>query len=660
MPFTPCLLSLTFAAQTPDLDDLRDADWRVRNEAARALAALPAERLDIERLLAVMCNEPGGDEPGFALFGGPGGRWQRQRDPRERIRVEAMYATMATGSWWHRAAPRVSGVDDLVVPWHPRALAGWLIEERTSPGCRPGLVLALEDEHLARVWLWLGAPAGDVVRRALADPVSGRIVAQALEDLSRHEALDDALAAADSGTRRNVLAVLGSRGIETRDGLAAAVEIVLQDVDAAAVAHVGSLVERADGGVAMLVDALGTVGADRRALQRGLTLLCDVEDSSVGHALALDHIGDDDASVRHLALYVLGRQPLPPELRADAAARLLRIVEGRTDRDTRLLAFDALGRCGDGVDDAQRLRLIEMLEHPPAPGVEARVLGCLRTLGDAARVPLELRLHVATTGFPTTATWLALADAGGRAVEVLADLLVTRVPGVDAAAVAGRLARTAPDALRAWLSGDEPRLRELAMAALRSIEPDSGIRTAQLLELLETAPWHETVLVDWLADRGDVADGAARVFAWMAARGEVRIPPAWVRFAAQNRLPTQRMLELLDPLLGRGLGWELLGDGDRDVLRAACAARFARTTDPEARTRIAAAVARLGAASDDDVDLVLDGLSAGDPDAVLLALEKSPRLPPRVRTRVEELLEADASFTRHLAREALLVRRSGR
>jgi hypothetical protein len=302
MLFTTWILSLTLAAQTPEVEDLRDADWRVRNEAARALAALPAERLDIERLLAVMSGERGRDEPGFALFGGHGGRFRPEREPRERIRAAAMLATMATGSWWHRAAPRISGVDDLVVPWHPRALAAWLIEERTPPGCRPGLVLALEDEHLARVWLWLGAPAEDVVRRALADPVSGRIVAQALEDLSRHDALDDALAAGDSGTRRNVLAVLRSRGIATRDGLAAAVEILLHDVDAAAVAHVGSLVERADGGVATLVDALGAVGADRRALRRGLTLLCDVEDSSLGHALALGHIEDDDASVRHLAL----------------------------------------------------------------------------------------------------------------------------------------------------------------------------------------------------------------------------------------------------------------------------------------------------------------------------------------------------------------------
>ncbi len=661
------MLLAPLVAQAPAVDGLLDASWKVRNATARALLAVPSEQLDVDGLLRVLRAEWDEGPPDPVICGGNAHfRFQPGYEPRERVRVETLWGMMDRGSWWHRGESSVRDVEALVVPWPPRALAALLIEKRVAAGARPGLNLSLDDDRLARVWLWLAVPPQERVRQALTAPQTGRHVAFALRGLGRNEELDAAMQHGGAGARRNIFAVLGSASLDKEEQLAAAAELVLHDDDFEAAEHVAALVDRAgDRGLMALSDAFAAAD-DGIALARLLVILCRSKRARFGHAIALAHIDDPDAAFRHRSLYLLGQDEIPTELQAGAASALLRIVTNRTDRDTRLLAFDALGRCGAGVTAAQRAHLVAMLQDPPAPGTKARVLGCLQNLGAAAEVPFETKDYVATTTYPTTATWLALADEGPPGARTLARLLVDHVPAIDRQAVADRLAVTAPDVLRGWLLGDEPALQQLAITARHLLQPNDGITNARLLELLESVRGTDTrssglanQLVGWLAKRGDLGGDVARVFTWMAARGDGYIPESWLSFAANHRLEMARMIELLRPMLRRGYGWGLLADDNGHRLREACLAMFASTEDVAARARIAAVIAREGAETEAEVGAVLAGLRADDPNPVLSALDMVD-LPPAVRARVEELLMHSDGYTRTLARSALLPRSRSR
>ncbi|MBI5849775.1 MAG: hypothetical protein HZB39_01850 [Planctomycetes bacterium] len=604
-----------------------------------------------------------GDLPVFGLGGGTGGPRPEPLEPRERIPFETSREMPAAGDWWQHPQPRVTSAAHLVVPWNPRGLAAWLIEQR--PEChasRPDLHLTLDGDRMARVWLLLAAPMEAQIRSALADPDTGRHVARALQQLDRIQLLCDGLATGDVLTRRHVLALDEAKLLDRDDCLAAAVELMLHDKDEEVANHVAQLVEKiGNRGITALVAALHDLDADASALARWFGMLCRSQDSSAAHAFALAHVADEDPRCRHRALYVLGKAPIAASLQADAAKRLCMVLERTADRDTQLLAFDALGQCGAGVTPEQRQWLIAMLEQPPERGVQARALGCLQMLGAASEVPLETKRSVARTAFPTTATLLALADEGEPAANAVESLLARYPPGVDTQVVANRFARTAPGVLRDWLSGPPSRMQIAALVALRSMEPDSGVSTARLIEELATARgYFRNHFIAWLTEREDLGEQAAQVFTWMAAQRGAELPACCKAFAEQHALPTPRMLEILGPLLRQGYAWELLRDDDRAAARAACREACDLAKDPATRARLAGALSKLGLETELDIEIVLAALDGEDALWVLDDIGNAPHLPPRVRSQIEGRLDDFSLLARHFAIEALLAHRPAR
>ncbi|MEZ6038238.1 MAG: hypothetical protein R3F29_12210 [Planctomycetota bacterium] len=651
------MLFVPLVAQPPTVDGLLDADWKVRNATARALLAVPAEQLDVDGLLRVLRTEWDGEVPSFGRYGGRGGR-RPSKEPRDRVWMELQVAQRCSGWWWHRPEPALDHEAELGVPWHPHPLAAFVIETRARSGGMPDVDIEVTDGIRARVWLRLTAPTDADLMRALAEERRGALIAGVLFQHRRIELLRDALAAGDPATAHNLLAIDEPELLARDDGLAVAANLVIHDDDDEAAAHVRTLLARCGRrGFEALAAALATTPDDRRAVARVLPILCSIDAGTSGHAIAVAYLDDEDRDLRHQALFLLGREDLPQELQEPAATRLMALVEhvGRLDLDTRLLAFDALGRCGAGVSQPQRNRLRAMLETPPAPFVKARVLGCLRSLGEADGVAVERRRYLATTVFPNTATWMALADGGAEGVQTLSELLLEAPYAIDTAEIAQRLAATAPEVLRAWLTGDEVRLRRLAIRALRSIEPDSGVPTAQLLSQALSETPVDDAWIEWLATRDDLGDRAVEVFACMAKQSVDVVPASWQTFTNEHRPPTERLLELLDPLLRRGVGWELLGDDSPELVRQACMAHASAASRRDDRARLAAVIARMGAATEQEVALVQEALASKHRDLPLDALEHAPVLASALRPQIEKLLSARDGWTRNLARMALIA-----
>jgi hypothetical protein len=644
------LLTVSLVGQAPRIEDLLSEDWRIRRDTTRALAALPADQLDLDALLRVLRTNWPGELPRFTLGGGRGGfpaGTPVEREPRARIQNAMWGVMLARGEWWHRGELRLTDEDDLGVPWPPRALAAWLIERRATAGSMPQLQVPLDDERSARVWLLLAAPPVERVHELLADARRGRAVASALHGLGRDDVLGDALAAGNAVTRSNVLAINHRELLERDDCLAAAIDLVLHEDDHGAAEHVAELVKNAgDRGLPRLVEALRGPANSERALYRGFVLLCGLRDVSVAQPLALEHIEAADPVRRERALYLLGENAIVPELRHEAATRLLQVIERSDERDVRLLALDALGQCGEGVEAQQRQRLRAMLDDPKSRVVHARVLGCLRMLGAAGDVPLATRQAVAKGPFPMTATWLALADEGAPAANALARLLPWNAPGLDGQKVVDRMSETAPEVVRSWLFGKVPPLQQMALAALRKLEPESGVTTAQLLELLAANRSPHNDIIRWLAHRDDVGDGAAQVYAWMAAHGDNMERDDWHAFAIRHPLPTAQLMELLGPRLQQGYDWRLVLSGDREMAREACRAWYAAAADDATRARLAGALCQLGVSSDADVAIVLAALQTESCNEVLYHLDHVASPPVALRARIEELAEAPDSYTR--------------
>lgn len=677
--FAPLLAPLLTPLVAQQADDLLSPHWRTRAAAARALAALPPHELDIEALLRVLAAEWPGQLPDAGMAVGLGHLQPKTREPRVLV-TQAVSELLAPNSWQHHAAPRIEQADDTALPQHPRTLAAWLLVTRTTAGSRPDFAPVPGDDHTARVWLHLAAPNDDRLRDALRAPATGRHVAQALHELGRDDRLLDALTNGDAAARSHVLAVAGDRLLTHDDALAAAVAFALRTDDAPAIAHTLRLVARSgprgDAAIAAAVTN-DPLADDARAIARALAVWCHrsepLADAHPAWELALAHVDHIDADVRHRAAFLLGKHPIPATQHEPAVARLLPLLDAAPDPTTRLLAIDALGHCGSAIDADRRDQFLAQVQQRRPRAITARLLGLLSQLGAAGEVAFEAKVHIAQSmPHPSTATWLALADEGAKATDVLEGLLARPATGIEPARVAERFARTAPDAVRAWLVGDDAGLRTLALPALRALEPESGVATAQLLALLTAKPTNRArgatssdAVIDWLAARDDLGDGVELVYAHMATRDVLWIPDAWRTFATRHRLPAERLLTTLEPLLRRGLGHDLFASTDRPLVRQACVAWHARTTDEAERAWLAADLVQLGATSPDEVAVVLGELQLATPPeraphAVLLTLANAPLRSQRVLDCLHDLLDDADDYRQHLALRAILGARGPR
>lgn len=624
------------AAQAPSVDDLLADDWRVRNEAARALAE--ADSLDPLALVRVMQTEWRGYLPTYARYGGRGGRFT-PTEPRSvvlhRANDELVGPRTSSLAW----IEDLHDANELVVPWHPHDLASWLLRRRAELPDLP-TTIAPTSVPLARAWLQLERPGIDELLAGFANEATAGVLAPALwlQGESGRTMLRTLLCRDALPARRAVLQLGKPELVAGPDELQALAHQCLHDPEQGERRQAGTLLlQVADrrAAAAALVAAC-TEGTDTRRRALGLLCLLDADAAPAAPTL-LAHVGSDRTS-RHRALVALATVEVPAALRGEAAQSLFSLLKSTGERTTRLLALDALGNCGDGVDAAMRRELQAMLSDPPFPDVEARLLGCLRLLGAVPELPTAAKASIAAKQHATTATWLALADDGIAGAKALARLLVDRVEGVDRAAVAERLVTTAPHVVEQWLDGNDSTLQQIALAALRATRPADGVSSEKLAAMLDREPPVADAAIAWLAERADARRFAPDVFAKTVESTNGWMPEACIDFARSVDLPAAQKLDMLAPVLRRGFGWQAVRGFDAAVLRTDCRRWLRDTEDPDIRARLLGELCRAGLENDEDIAMVRAAWGTARFE-LLDGLLHGPSLPPPIRADVEAVFD---------------------
>lgn len=646
--FAACMLGGALAAQDGRLRDLVASDWRLRNDAAAALAAVPDHELDVPGLIGVLRSSWDGTTLMPEPRGLYGGRLSTPADPLVQVRAEAREEvaaglTMALRDVGERD---VRDAVRLVAPWHPHDLAFWLLCMR--PGVQPRIAARLQDEPLlslplARLWLLADRPSRAALLRRADDGSDLRLLLQAawLDAARGQELVRELLVHGDAAWRSRVLE-LGDPAL-----LAGPAEL------AAAAAHFAALAgtpECRQAGLVLvragapatepLLALLGRGPAVDRAVLGVLCVLAD-EAHGVGEQL-LPFLHDPDRVRRERALAVLATGVVRPEARAPLAAALLPLLTAGLPTGTRLLAIDALGNLGDGVDAAARARLAAMLDQPPFGGARARLLGCLHRLGAVPSMPAARKVEIGAMVYATTHTLLAAADAGAEA-RGLEALLVTSRDQVRRHTVATRMAEVAPATVTGWLLHEAPSVRRMALAALRAA--GAPLPAADLVRLLrdDDAEVARTAL-GWLAERPEAAEFAAEGLAAVLRLATAWVPTEVERFVAALRLPAERLLVDLAPLWHDGLALDLLRDAGPEPVRRALRERLAAEDRPKVKMELLRALVRLGCDGEPELGLLRAALLQPGPvdtaEGLLADLERAPAVPASLRADLEAVVDA--------------------
>jgi hypothetical protein len=356
------------------------------------------------------------------------------------------------------------------------------------------------------------------------------------------------------------------------------------------------------------------------------------------------------------------------------------LLTGTAPTAAKLLAIDALGTLGDGVDAGLRAELARMLAEPPFGTAPARLLGCLQRLGAVPEIAAERKLRLARTATATADTWLAAAAPPAVDPSALGAELARRDRAQRIAAVA-RIARHFPAAVDAWLGDAERGTRYLTLEGLVALADDAPlpVTVRRLVALVGDADADVRRLALRLLarhpDRAAVAASAAAALPALARHASERWHAddvkAWIERAGVDAATWVRALE---PALRAGHAWELvvgLQDVDRGAMRERARAWSAATADGDARLRLLAAAVRLGALGDERsgdgsgdgharalVRAALAGPAAAD---VLSALADAPALPAELRADLEAMVDrglapdaGEAAVLGARAREVLL------
>ncbi|MFY9346048.1 MAG: hypothetical protein WAT39_26395 [Planctomycetota bacterium] len=653
----------SLAAQDQPATALRSPDWRVRNDAAAALAALPDAQLDVGALVSVLREPWQGPEISEVRYGGRGGRGST--DPLDRVVREA--AEVVSG--WRRAGQwpddGVANLRRLVVPWHPHELSSWLLRERAA--LYPAIAKALDgvplgNVHLAGLWLRAAWPGEAAVRRRADDGSDLVALAGALWQYEPQggELLTHLLAGDSLPWRRTVID-LGDVGLLANEAARQAVVTQFFGDDRAGQGQAGwLLLQLGADAVPLVVPAL----AEERRRARALAVLCTLGERAAGlgdELLPLFKADGADSVQRTLA--VVARAPIAPKARPALAAAATAILKGGRSIPTRILAVDALANLGAGVDAELRKELRRMLDDPPTPGVRARLLGCLRRLGVPLDLPTTRKLELCTMLHASTDTWLAAADDGEPALAGLATRLADRQHARWRGPCLDRLVQVAPEAVVASLTHADSWLRSAAVASLRPVDA-ALVPTVRIEPLLsDPDPAIRRLALTWIAERADVAASRAAVLAAVPSLASLLTRDLVAGLFRKLEVPLVDQLAVLVAPLRQGECWDLLVGDDAAVRREAARRWLAAATDERDRALLLGELVRLGLGGEDEIAWVRAALRG--PQAVLLGTPfvAAGSLPTTLRADLEALVDAalvardpmsDAAQLGVAARDALL------
>ncbi|MCK5940703.1 MAG: hypothetical protein KAI24_01940, partial [Planctomycetes bacterium] len=587
---------------------------------------------DVPGLVAVLETDWQGSLPAYGMFGGGyGGRFE----PREPRRVvlhdarESLVKLQTSPLSWYWGPERL---DELVVPHHPHDLARLVLQQH--PDARSDAAPTPTTIERARVWLQLGAPDDAKFQRACLNDEIAEILVTALwlrGDDGRAR-LRRMLPGSNAHLQR-AAALLGQPELFDSPEL---VDVVVQQLVTAK-----KSADRQQAGWLLLqlkeaaaLPLARACGDDRIPRSRAAGVLALLGEDATPAAETLIRIADSDRVTRRRALVALSNVQIPAPLKARAAQVAWRVYETR-DQTSKLLALDALGNCGLGVDAGMRAQLVEALDDPPFGGTKARILGCLRDLCLATDLTVAQKAYIASTVHPTTSTYLALADEGAAAKDELRRLLLDPAEGVDAVAVA----RETPLALlRAWLDASDPKLRHLAYHGL--VHRDSAhVSDDQLLQLLTSTPALADDCLTMFTYRPDAGMRLApQVIAHLVERAadSTWLSRAAIRYLTDNGLPAAQKLTMYAPLLRRGLALDTV---DAEVLRPDLERWLDETEDAKVRARLLSGLCRIGLRRHRDIALAVDALGGEHRNAVLLHLDGSPDLPAPLREALVAILD---------------------
>jgi len=425
-----------------------------------------------------------------------------------------------------------------------------LLQLLTDPEARVRRRAALA---IGRVGLVAGVTP---LAQALADaePEVRQMAAFALGligDASAAPALATALADPSAVVRGRVAEALGLIGAKDRAGAVAA--MVKAYVDAGALSGIAP-------------DEMGyPLAPEAEAVRLGLYALSRLQQYDALAGAALDASGRPVSEWWPVA-FAFGRINDP---RAGAPLTLLVRGQSRVGR-----AFAARGLGANKVPGAASLLLpiAATVVKDPAAGVEAlRALAAIEAPGAAAAAIDLLRMPDLDPAIRVEAATTLAAAAGGEQVDIILDLLSSRMPGVRAQAYRA-LAHADPDRFLLTLSGLEP-------------DPDWSVRAA-LAGALGTLP----------------GDAATPLLVTLASDPDPRVQPSALAALAELKAADQQPL-FLDKL------------GAEDVLvRAAAAEALGRV---QAASAIGALTAAFDAAGRDEMynarAAILAALVAIDP-----------------------------------------------
>lgn len=634
MVFRIALAALSFlgmaAAQSAAVGRLASFDWRERNAAALELAN--GGELPIDDLLTLLATPWAGPE---FLWWRSGGRMgpPASLDPREQV-VAAATKELGFRAWKVRPADAedtVATAADLCVPWHPHALADWLL--RSRPSARAEIARALADrpvagEFLASLWVVSAHPDADrVLARDLTDAELAPVLrALWLGDGDGRTTVGRLLVRGD-GRIRSAIVRLGDPAVLTDDAAVdAAIGVFLAGGPEAG--HAGWLL--IDSGIAVprLRAHLGR-GADSDRALLGLLCVLGEQVGEVGDEL-LPCLGGERV-VRQRALVVLASGTVPPATAAAAAPVVLAIVEGRHLASHKLVAIDALGNLGAAVDAAARTRLAKMAMWPPMLGGTERLFGCLQRLGETLDLSPERKVR--TFGSPMAPRDVLLAIAADPTVpaEELHDALLQSWLAPSRVDCVQRVFERSPATVLDWLDA-EPELQAAAIEVLRRAPPtavDAGLVVGLLRDPQRSV---QRSALAWLAEREDAADhtaaGLAAIAAlhggWSSAADDGRSDPESIAFVRRVAPAFAVLDSALGSLFHLGIEIELLDGCDPKQVETAARSWLAAADSPWVRRRLLAWFVRRGALDDGLVADVGKALQAPAADILLTGLEQSP------------------------------------
>lgn len=635
-PFAPLLLACAAAAQfTPE--DLLAKDWQKRNEAARALAQ---QAPDVKALCQVLETEWDEWLPTFGLYGGGAGGRFPPKEPRmvtlKNVRDGLVRRQQSPLTWYHG----VESLDDLVYPCHPHELVRLILQQH--PDTRNDRAPIPTTIERARVWLQLKQPEDELVEKCCLEQRTSEslVCALWLGGEQTRDQLRRLLVGDNQDLRRAALALGQTELFDAPARIDVVVQQLCHGERTDDYSHAGYLLRQL--GRAAAAPLARAIGDERIPRSRAVGILALLGADAAPAAEALARVANADRITRRRALIALSDLEIPAPLRSKVARTAWQVFEER-DYASKLLALDALGNCGDGVDAALRTKLRAAIAKPPTGGIKARLLGCVRDLGIATDLTTAEKAYIATTIHANTSTYLAVADDGADAAPELARLLLDPAAGIDTEAVAGRFAQTAPHALRSWLDKPEPRLRVLALKGLRTLGDAAGVSSERLVELMDTRAWLANTCVAWLRERPDATAFVPQVVAFCEQLESDHLADDFTAFLTDVDLPFAQKLSLYEPLLRRGIAWQTLrrdelDASDRALLRKEAERLLDAAEGTEVRNRLLSVLVRIGVQREQDIELARQVLRSDRNYPVMWHLDDAPELPGVLRAELHRIL----------------------